>query len=170
MEYTELVELWKKQREQYQLWEVRLTFSTEKLRKEMETALNISVNEWINHETKQKNRYVELVDFYGKEKAERKPPKADSIAPNGELVFGVSVTFDHGLNSYPKANLYIPVAMRFNQSKIEYARFDMENDCAKQEWTTDGREFCKRLIKQYADYFEHDPHSGFGRKTQIGFV
>lgn len=170
MEYNELVELWKKQREQYQLWEVRLTSSTEELRKKMEDALKIPVNEWVNQETKERNQYVGLVDFYRKEKAERKPPKSDSITSNGELVFGVSVTFEHSPNSYPKVNLYIPTAMRFSKSKIEYARFNTENDCAEQEWTTDSEEFCKRLIKQYADYFDHDPHSGFGRKTQIGFV
>jgi hypothetical protein len=39
LEYNELVELWKKQREQYQLWEVRLTFSTEELRKKMQAKI-----------------------------------------------------------------------------------------------------------------------------------
>lgn len=170
MEYNELVELWKKQREQYQLWEVRLTFGSQKLRDQMEAALNLSVKKWLNYDTKEEHRYVELVDFYRKPKAERNPPKADSITPKGELVFGMSVTFDHGPNSYPKSNMYIPIAMRFNQNKIEYARFNTENDCAEQEWTTDGEEFCSKMIKQYADDFNHDPHAGFERKTQIGFM
>lgn len=170
MEYNDLVELWKKQREQYQLWNVRLMQSAEILRNEMEKTLNLPVSEWTEHETNRKRRYVELVDFYMKKKPVRTSPSDDSITSEGELVFGVSVTFDHGANSYPKESLYVPVAIKFNQNRIEYAFYNSEMNTADHEWTADIAEFCSKSIKRYADYLGHDPHSGFGKRTQMGFI
>ena len=168
--YEELVALWKSQRNQYQEWELKLLRSPEFLRGSVEKVLSPPNAAWKEFKTNVPYRYVEIVDFYGRDKPMRRDPRDEAIRPDGILVFGIGVTFDHGIDSYPKQEIFIPVAARFTLSGPEFTLFNRDEDAPEQNWTKSTEEFSKKLIDRYKDYLSHDPHTGFGNKTRMGFL
>lgn len=171
MNYTDLAELWKSRRLQYQEWQLCLLHSPKALCSALEAKLAPPAKTWKELDANTTHPYVEIVDFYGLDKAERKPLGEDAITPEGFLIFGISVTFDHGVQSYPKQAIYVPAASKLTQNGVEFALFDTHTGAPEVgSWTKDAETFCQKLIGCYKEYLSHDPHSGFSKKTKIGFV
>lgn len=171
MIYDELNSSWKTQRERYQLWEIRLLHYAKQLRDYFEERLSPPATSWINYQTKEEHNYIELVDFFGEAKPTRKNPSNTSITPDGFLAFGISITFDHGPDTYPKQNIFVPIAIRYNGQKLEHAFYDMDSNSVSEAWTADKDAFYAMFSKRLHDYLSHDPHDGFGQKKKgIGFL
>lgn len=171
MDYEELNSLWIMQREQYQLWEDRLIRYAKQLRDYFEEKLSLPKKTWVIYDTKEEHRYVELVDFFNKNESKIKNPSNTSITPEGFLAFGISITFNHGLDTYPKQNIYIPIAIQYNEKRLEHAFFDTESNSVSEGWIVEKDDFYEKFTKKLHDYLSHDPHDGFDIKTnQIGFL
>ena len=171
MNYEELNNLWKNQREQYKLWENELLQHARSLRDHFEEKLNFPHKSWLEHGTNKERLYVELVDFFNKNKPERKRLDSSSITPEGSLVFGVGITFDHGLESYPKEGMFIPIAIRYKDKSLEYSIFDIEPSGSFGDWTKDKDALYLTATKMIHEYLSHDPYDGFDQpKRAIGFV
>ena len=170
MNYEELSALWKKQDDLYSQWRQKLFASASLLRNDIEECLNLESQAWQNPETNQEIPYITIINFYPERDAIEKRLNGESITENGELIFGIGITFERKANSFPKESIYIPVASRFNNNEIQYSYFDLEKECPAQEWTTDIRAFSERQLRKLGEYLSHDPHNGFENKITMGFI
>jgi len=168
--YEDLAKLWKDQKRLDQEWELKLLRAPMSLRDSVNALLAPPEESWTELETKVPQRYVEVVDFYGREKPDRRSLQNQSIRPDGVLVFGIGITFDNGLNSYPKNDIYIPLAVKVTRDGPEFAFFKKDMDAPDQPWSRNVEEFSKKIIGRYKKYLSHDPHTGFGNKSRMGFL
>lgn len=169
MNYEHLARMWGEQRDKFQEWEFNLLRGPHLVRNRLEEILDLPQSTWTESENGSVHKYVELVDFYQKETVERRPPRGDSITEDGVLVFGVGITFDRGLNSFPKQNIYTPVAMRLVASGPEVCLFDRDSDRPSNEWTQSIDDFCNLLLTRYEESFKHDPYTDFNGQRRMGF-
>ena len=112
MTHTKLTDLWKKQRDQFQLWHNALVRLAGKLRNEVQSQLSPNPDTWAEHDTGRVHRYVEVRDISPTPQPFGQGLSQASITENGELMFGLVITFDHGANTYPKEMFHVPVAVR----------------------------------------------------------
>lgn len=171
MNYEELNIAWRTQREQYQLWEIRLLHHARDLRDHFEEKLNLPHTSWIAYDTKEEHSYVDLVDISDGGNPRRKSLNNESITKEGTLVFGISITFDYGPETYPKRNIFIPIAVRYKNMKPEYAIHSFEGNQPAEPWVQDKDALYSTATKMLHEYLSHDPHNGFGKPERaIGFI
>lgn len=170
MKYDDLSGLWKKQEDLYGEWRRKLFASVTALKNGIEENLELKQSFWINPQTKRETPYITIINFYPERESLGKRLDEESISPKGELIFGIGLTFDHDINSFPKETIYIPVASRFCNNEIQYSYYDFEKEMPLQEWTSDISAFCQKQIQKLGEYLSHDPHSGFENKITMGFL
>lgn len=172
MNHSELTELWKKQQERYQEWEVQLMRTAEKLRCKIEEILQPPQEGWKELDKPIRHRYIDLVDITKDDKPRGKVLSRESFTSEGELVFGLRITLDHGVQTYPKNLFHVPVVIRFVENNPEYSFFDTENWQPDQpeRWEKNLDSFCQTIISHVAEYFGYNPFDGPKKKSSIGFI
>ena len=175
MQYSELNNLWIEQTEQYKLWRNSLIVNVEKLRSEVMTLLQPPRDVWIDINTKEQHRYVELYHISDNPRPIRGGFSDDSFTENNELVFGISVTFEHGSNAYPKQVLNMPVAVKFSNKIPEFAFVNCESKLPEGSWYSDVGKFAESMITKMLEYLRYDPFVGVAdenivKRTSIGFI
>ena len=170
MQHSELSELWRKQRRNDEDWHRQLVGSAIKLRNSVRELLNPDPSTWQDVNTKAKNEYVEIVDFYGLDKPNRGDLRNLNADSAGVLVYGIAVTFDNGPDSYPKHDIYIPVASRLMGSDPEHALFDREKESPDNNWHSDLEAFSRKLVERLKDYLSHNAFDGFEKRQKFGFI
>lgn len=90
----------------------------------------------------------------------------------GELYFGVSITFDHGVDVHPKAVNYVSVAIRYENGIVQYCLWDSGRRAMidGEQWSADKEAFLERVIGVFEKSLKFDPKTGFENKPKIGFV
>ena len=169
MTHDEIISLWKKQRDQYQAWQIALRKTAELLRKTIEELLQPPAETWLDTQKNKNYRYIDLVDISKKDKPRGIPLSSESITPTGELVFGLGITLDHGVTTYPKSLFHIPVAIRFINKQPEYSLFNTDT-WASEKWEKDLDKFCQTILSEIVQYLSFDPFDGQKKTTSIGFI
>ena len=171
MKYAELTELWKKQREKYKNWQIGLMQNAEKLRIKMEEYLQPPAEKWKEDDKPITHNYIALVDLSKEDRPISGNISRESITNEGELLFGLGITFDHGVNTYPKQLLHIPVAIRFFENNPEYSFFDTETGGIEKpiHWEKNIDQFCETMVSRIVAYLNFDPFNGPKGKSSIGF-
>ena len=170
MQHSELNALWLKQRRNDQAWHHQLVGSAISLRNSVRDVLKPDPSTWQDLNTKAKNEYVEVIDFYGLDKPIRGDVRNLSAGSAGILVYGIAVTFDSGPDSYPKQDIYIPVASRLIGDSAEYALFDRDKDSPDNNWHNDVDAFTRKLVQRLAEYLSHNAFDGFDNRQTFGFI
>jgi hypothetical protein len=169
MTHSEITNLWKKQRELYQLWEENLKNCAGNLRSKVEELLQPSVKHWTEFNSSASHLYVDLVDVTNDEKSQAPDFCKESFTDIGEFVFGVSVTFDYGVNTHPKFRYHVPLAVRYVEREPQYALFDIESG-SPSDWEKSLDKFSLSIVERLADYFSLDPFNGPSKQSSIGFM
>lgn len=170
MKHNELNELWRMQRQKDQKWHLQLVGSAYSLRNAVREILKPDPPVWQDFNTKANNEYVEVVDFYGLDKTRRGDLRDLQATSVGILVYGLAVTFDHGPGSYPKQDIFIPIASRLIGSNAEYALFDREKNSPDNHWENDAHAFASKLIDRFKEYLSHNAYDGFDKRQKFDFI
>ena len=170
MKYEDLNRLWQEQRRKDQEWHHNLVRTSVSLRDSVFALLAPPHETWQEFNSKMPQRYVEVVHFYGLDKPKRGHIGELSAATGGILIFGIGITFDNGLDSYPKNDIYVPVASKFITGSPLYSFFDRDKDAPDGDWTMGADSFAGKVLKRYKDYLSHDPNQGFETRAKFGFV
>lgn len=159
------------QREKYYEWNRIMSAGITQIKGRMEEALGVAGKTWRDLPNEATREYVEVnalgtsggksIDLILKEVRE----------DSGEVPFALVVFLEYGEGSYPKMGYRLPVAMRVKDGSVQYAPWDIHNDCeAKSASWADLQTTVDTLIRNLEQHFEFDPLSGPPPKTSIGFV
>lgn len=171
MKYSELNDLWKLQKEQYTLWLRSLNQQAAKLRNEVLGILQPASEEWTNPDNGHKRSYVELFDISDKpQPVSGLGFTSESLTDVGELIFGIAITFDHGLQTFPKKTQYMPVSLRFINKEPQFSFFNMQTRKSESKWEPDVKVFAKTLVDEAAKHLMFDPLDGPPNRSSIGFL
>lgn len=166
MNFQELNAQWKAQQEKFQEWRIALLRAAFAVSKEAEAILN-PPSGWTHHETKQEHKYVEIMSGVNNEMSPLAFGNME-ITDNGEGLFCLCITFDHGVNTYPKRRHHAVAAVRFQKGQPEYCRWDSRENQPGSEWQSDAKSFAEQLVQLFADSFSLDPFEGCTR-PKVGF-
>jgi hypothetical protein len=169
--YQSLSEKWKLQENRFKEWRLALVSEAHKLRDELATAMG-SPEHWLSHDSRQKRRYVELVDLSTPEKSAPSLIFHGVTNDKGELVFGISLTFDNGANTYPKSSYHLAIVVRYKAGASEFCRWDTDSNepAVGAVWKPDKDAMVAELIKIIDSYFSFDPFNGIPQRLGIGFI
>lgn len=169
--YQELSDLWKAQRKQLDDWRVALAREAHGLRNDVATALG-GPDKWVSHNTREERRYVEVIELSNEEKRPAGAFSGDAITDDGELVFGMSFTFDHAPNSYPKSLYYIAMAVRYRAAVPEFCQWDTRENSPTSGtvWKREKAVVVTELLANFERNFSFDPFQGIPGRSRIGFV
>jgi len=172
MKYRELNDLWKTFEERNRQWVHSLVTQAFSLQKTVFDRLEPHSEFWEDSQSKEKFRYVDLLDISGKSKPFNPGVAHESITEAGELFFGVSVTFEQGEKVWPKRKLNVPVAVRFKEGKAEFVFFDEQEKTVESNsrWISDIEQFAQDLIDKTENYLNYDPYQGPQKRSAIGFA
>jgi hypothetical protein len=169
MKYEELNKLWQDQRKRDQDWHHDLIRSAVALRNSVAELIAPPNETWQEFNTKATHRYVDVINFYGLKKSERGNPGALSSTGNGVLIFGIGITFDNGHDTFPKQDLFVPVACKYVVDAPVYSFFNRDTDSSDGDWVKGPDQFAVKLVKRYKEYLSHDAYQGFETRAKIGF-
>jgi hypothetical protein len=169
--YQSLTEKWKKQADQFFDWRKQLAQEAHGLRNDVASVLG-GPEKWTTFHDHEERRYVEIIDL---SVAERPPAGfvfKDAISDKGELIFGISFTFDRASNSYPKSQYYIALAVRFRDSVPEFCQWDSKANqpMAGSSWERDKQKLIERLLAVLERHISFDPFQGIPERSGIGFI
>lgn len=171
MKHAELNDLWIHQYEQYQSWNESLAKQSKLLLDEVKNILQPPTNTWQDHQNRIR-RYVELYDIC---EDEPKPLYGlsygiNSISDNGELKFGIAVTFEAIPGGFPKKTSYISLGVRFKNKEPQYSFLNLTTREPESQWETDIRNFAESLIDRIVYHLKFDPFDGLKTPASIGFI
>jgi hypothetical protein len=168
--YRDLTKLWKNNKELFEQWDRALFREAYELRNLMEKLLEAPKETWALHDKPGQARYVEVIDLA----LDRKPLSGrfskSAYTDDGELYFGLSFTFDNGIETYPKSIYHVAVAIRFFRKQLELCLWDTETMQPKSKWFSNRDEFGTEIIETITRYFKMDPFEGIQGKSTIGFI
>lgn len=171
MKHTELTDLWKNQTNQFQLWQNSLDQQAAILRDEVSGILKPIPEEWTDPKNGHKLHYIELYDISDKPRPVFDEGfSSQSLTDEGELIFGIAITFDHGLDTFPKTIRHMPVAVRFKNKVPQFSFINMQTKNPESEWDPDINNFAEALVNKIANYLKYDPFEGPRTRSSIGFL
>ena len=91
---------------------------------------------------------------------------------DGVFVFGISITFEPGANSFPKNNQFTAVGVKMTSGAPTYCMWDLENDAPwpKGQWATTADEAADMVIKYFSEALtSFDPETSFTSQQKLGF-
>ncbi len=169
MDYSELFQLWKKQKSRYEEWDQALRNSAEELRKEVESILNPEKKSKKKKHKITPDRCVEIVNLVG-EKAEEACELSELIiAEDGQLVFGVSISFSDPKVESIKDDFYVAVSIRFIKNSVNFSIFNPQASDPV-EWVQDLPLFAEKVLVEFIDFLQFDPFIGAAKQRKIGFL
>lgn len=168
--YESLAEMWKGQRERFDEWRHSLTREAHALRNAVASKLG-GPERWESHDGKEQRRYVEIIDLSVATKPVGAAFAQDAITDEGELYFGIQVTFDHGVNTYPKTLYHIPAAIRFHSGQAQFSFWDTQSHHAEgSSWLSDRDAIASQVVERLVRHLSFDPFAGASQRPSIGFV
>lgn len=171
MKLTELNDLWKRQTDQFLLWQNSLYQQAAILHNEVSGILQPTPEEWTDPKSGHKLKYVELYDISDTpRRVFDEGFSSESLTDEGELIFAIAITFDHGLDAFPKTIRHIPVAVRFKNKAPQFSFINMQTKKPESEWDPDIKNFTEALINKIASYLKFDPFEGPRSRSSIGFL
>jgi hypothetical protein len=169
MDYSELFQLWKKQKSRYEEWDQALRNSAEELRNEVESILKPKKTLKKKKAKTTPDRCVEIVNLVG-EKAEEACDLSELIiAEDGQLVFGVSISFGDPKDDSTKDDFYVAVSVRFIKNSAHFSIFNPEAS-GPVEWEQDLTLFAEKVLVEFTDFLQFDPFIGAPKQRRIGFL
>lgn len=162
---------WQNQSDQYREWELGLTSASIRLKNALSEKLGVEDLVWENHDDGQTHQYVQFSNLETSKPVGHHPP-TEPITDDGELPFGISVTLDRDIKTFPKQGYSIPVVLKYIEKEVHYNLWDSINQTAdsQSDWTKDENEMVERIIKLLDLHFSFDPRDGAPQKTGIGFI
>lgn len=169
--YDSLTEMWKRQRENYREWQFALNRAAHTFRNTVASKVG-GPESWESYDKRQQRRYIEIVDLSSDNKPVTSLFPDAAITNDGELCFGLSFTFDHGLNTYPKALYHVALAVRFSNSQPQFSFWDTKSNRPEEggSWSSDADSFADGIIERLISYFSFNPFEGSAQRPAIGFV
>lgn len=169
--YQTLSDKWKAQLKQFDDWRIALAREAYGLRNDIAAALG-APEKWVSHKTSEERRYVEVIDLSTKDKEPAGTFSHNAIKDDGELIFGISFTFDHALNSYPKSLYHIAMAVRYRDTVPEFCHWDTRENCpiSGMVWQRDKAMVVSEILSMLETYLSYDPFQGIPSKARIGFI
>lgn len=169
--YEYLSGLWKHQGERFDEWRIALVREAHALRNLVASKIG-GPERWESHDRREQRRYVEVIDLSVAEKPVAAAFSKNAITDDGELYFGLSFTFDRGVNAYPKTLYHIAIAVRFNNNQPQFSFWDTQLKCSEPQgsWLSDKEALTEQIVERLTRYLSFDPFSGVERLSSIGFV
>jgi hypothetical protein len=171
LKLTELNDLWKRQTDQFLLWQNSLYQQAALLRNEVSGILQPTPEEWTDPKSGNKINYVELYNISDKpRRVFDEGFSSESLTDEGELIFGIAITFDQGLDTFPKTIRHIPVAVRFKNKVPQFSFINMQTKKPESEWDPDINIFADALVTKIASFLKFNPFEGPRSQSSIGFL
>lgn len=167
--YQALSDKWKAQEKQFEEWRVGLVREAHGLRNDVAAALG-APEKWLSPRTREERRYVEIIDLSTDDKGPASAFSRDAITDDGELVFGISFTFDQALNSYPKSLRHIAMATRYKNGIPEFCFWDTRENRSGTAWQRDKAVVVAEMLANLEKHLSFDPFQGIPGKTGMGFI
>lgn len=170
--YTDLNELWDTQQIRWREWHQALRAQALRLRQEVETGISAPLQPWSEPRSTEQRRYVEVIDLSDERTRLRGSLPDNAITDDGELIFGLSITFEKAPNTFPKQIVHVPIAVRFSESQPQFGFYDTQCKTLESHttWETDLTVFVEALLRRVEDYLRVDPFAGPRKKSAIGFL
>ncbi len=172
MNLKELTELWKARQDLFSKWQKALIQKANALRDIVAKLLDVPDDYWESQDAREQRRYVEIIDISEPEKPVARSFSPSAITDKGELVFGLSFTFDNGRNTYPKCLHHVAIGIRFFQKKPQFCFWDTKTrqPMVDSPWQSDIDNFGNEILQMIERHFRFDPFDDFQNKPPIGFV
>lgn len=168
--HDELCKMWAQQRKTIIDWQHQLIRAALALRNEVAVKLGAADKTW-KSENNEVKRYIEAVEI-DENKDNCKLNLGSRIFNEQDIgVFGISITFDHGLSSYPKQAVYMPIGVRALSPQLaEFCDWNSEEQKIRggAKWIADQTAAADLVINRFKEYVADDlfsasiKHSGFG--------
>lgn len=172
MKYAELNSLWIKQDEAYREWHRELFTKVSELRQSIIDAIE-PPEKWTEPEGGT-HPYISIVAIAQVQEGQPKHLTRSNMetTENGDCAFGVSFTFDHGVDRFPKSCLYIPVVIRFEKRIAQYCLWDTQQESIAdgENWSDDKAAFINTVLEKFAEALAFNPKDGLQNKPKIGFI
>jgi hypothetical protein len=169
MKHTELNQLWKTQEERLLEWRHALREQALRFRSELAVAIE-APPDWVDPTTGERTRYVDLLYLPPDGERIKGQIPDHAITENGELIFGVCMTFEESQTSRAREVVYVPVALRFFGGQPQFAFWSTESKEIDGGWQPALTTFIGALLERIGNYVSSDPFQGFVGRSSIGFL
>jgi hypothetical protein len=169
--FRDLRELYRTKIEREDEWRNALAKAPFDLCKKIEHKLD-APETWTEPVTNRVRRYIEAISLTDKKPQTSAAGLFGDITKRGELLAGVSITLDRESKTHPKHSIHFSIAVRFSDKAVQICRWDAKamTPLANSHWSSDLDALANEIIAQLKTFLEHDPHEGFEKQIQLGFV
>lgn len=172
MKHSDFCRLWTKQEDRFAEWRDALCKQCILLRDAFVARVEPPGEPWVDPVSQVTHSYVELLYLHPETKRLKGHIPDEALTENGELMFGLAITFERDRDSFPKETGYLQLAVRFNSCQAQFSFFSTNSDGAETPpgWVSDIPQFIDLMLGRLQNYVEYDPFSGARDKKGIGFL
>ena len=172
MKHSDFCQLWTKQEDRFAEWRDALCKQCKLLRDAFVARVETPAQPWVNSVSGETHPYVDLLYLHPETKRMKGHIPKEALTEKGELMFGLTITFDRDRDSFPKETAYFQLAVRFNAGRAQFSFFKTESDGAATPpgWVSEIPQFVDLMLERLREYVDFDPFAGARDKMGIGFL
>ena len=170
--YDDLNNFWNHMHSRHEKWLHDIQEQATCLRDEVTTMLNPPSEFLDEHGALEPMRYVEVVELFEKKISLDETTALSRITDNGELLFGLSITFGKVSNTLQKHRVHVPIAVRFHNGIRQFGFYDPLSKTVESSpaWEDDMEMFIEMLLNRIKEFMDTNQFIGHYSKSAISLL